>query len=74
MNMADTQPKWATSDKWKKANTVHFGFRLFKTTDADILPYLDNTKNKQGFIKAALRYYIANGCPDMDTPDHSEDE
>lgn len=58
---------------WKKQNTVFVGLRFFKTTDADILSALEG-KNKQGFIKAALRYYIAHGCPDVEKPDHSEDE
>ena len=58
---------------WKKQNTVFFGMRLFKTTDADIVTVLDKQKNKQGFVKAALRYYIANGCPVVETAKGEEE-
>ena len=53
-----------SSNEWKKENTVFFGLRLFKTTDADILEEMANHTNKQSFLKKAIRYYIANGCPE----------
>ena len=62
-----------SSNAWKKINTVAFTLRLFKTTDADILPYLE-TENKPGFIKDAIRYYIANGCPEVEKPKKSEED
>lgn len=52
------------SSEWKKKNTVFIGLRLFKTTDADIIAYTDKEPNKGAFVKKALRYYIANGCPE----------
>ena len=44
---------------WAKENTVMITIRLQKSTDADILKYLDG-KQKQTVIKAALREYIKN--------------
>lgn len=45
--------------EWKKANTVMINARLQKSTDRDILEYLED-KPKQTVIKAALREYITN--------------
>lgn len=42
---------------WEKANTELISVRLQKSTDADILSYLDG-KSKQGEIKSALRERI----------------
>lgn len=52
--------------EWKKKNTVLFSTRLFKTTDADIITELDKHSNRGAFVKRAIRYYIANGCPEME--------
>ena len=48
--------------KWKKENTVFVSMNLNKNTDKDIITAM-SSKNKQAFFKAAIRYYIANGCP-----------
>jgi hypothetical protein len=45
--------------EWQKTNTVMLSARLQKTTDKDILSYLED-KPKQTIIKAALREYIQN--------------
>lgn len=45
--------------KWTKENTVFIGLKLQKSTDADILAFLDGKPN-QPTIKKALREYIAN--------------
>lgn len=45
--------------KWAKEKTVVISLRFQKSTDADIIEYLEG-KSKQGTIKAALREYIAN--------------
>ena len=60
--------------EWKKKNTVFIGLRLFKTTDADIIEYTDKQTNKGRFVKKALRYYIANGCPEQETKNEEEGE
>lgn len=43
--------------KWLKENTVFIGIRLQKSTDADILQYLEGKQN-QTEIKKALRLLI----------------
>lgn len=45
--------------KYDKNNTKQFNLKLNKKTDKDILDCLEQVKNKQGFIKEALRDYIA---------------
>lgn len=47
--------------KWKQDKTVMISIRLQKSTDADILEYL-NGKAKQTIIMAALREYM---CKDL---------
>lgn len=42
---------------WNKENTVFIGIRLQKSTDSDIIEYLQD-KPKQTEIKKAMRYYI----------------
>lgn len=44
--------------KYDKNNTKQFNLKLNKKTDKDILDCLKQVKNKQGFIKEALRDYI----------------
>ena len=48
-----------TRKAWLKENTVRFSMKLQKSTDADILQYLEG-KNVQGEIKRGLRLLIAN--------------
>ena len=45
--------------KWQKKATVMIGMRLQRSTDADIIEYLEG-EAKQTIIKKALREYIAN--------------
>jgi len=51
--MADTKAHAA----WQKENTVMVSVRLQKSTDSDILEFLDG-KSKQAVIKEALREYM----------------
>ena len=43
--------------KWQKENTVFIGVKLQKSTDADILKFLEGKQN-QTTIKIALREYM----------------
>ena len=52
MNMASEKRK-----AWEKENTVVISIKLQRSTDADILRYL-NGKSKQTIIKLALRGYM----------------
>jgi len=45
--------------KWQKENTVFIGVKLQKSTDADILEYLEGKQNQTEF-KKAIREYIQN--------------
>ena len=55
MEMYESEAK----QKWQKENTVFIGVKLQKSTDADLIQYLDG-KVKNAVIKAALREYIEN--------------
>ena len=52
-------PESEAHKKWVQENTVHFGFRLQRRTDADILEKLESVPNRQGYIKDAIRAAIA---------------
>ena len=53
--------------KWQRENTVQIPIKLQKSTDADIIEFLDG-KVKQAIIKQALREYIANHAADDKGP------
>ena len=44
--------------KYNEKNTRQILMRLNSNTDADIIAYLDQSGNKQGTIKVALREYM----------------
>ena len=50
---------------WAKENTVMISLRFQKSTDADIIAYLED-KPKQTIIKEALREYIAAHTEDKE--------
>ena len=51
--------------KWQKKATVMIGMRLQRSTDADIIAYLDG-ESKQTIIKLALREYMKNHPKEID--------
>ena len=53
----DKQKKNARQQLWDKENTVQISIKLQKTTDADIIAFLDG-KQRQTVIKEALRRMI----------------
>lgn len=53
-----TKAQLKASAKYDKANTKGIYLKLNKTTDADIISFLDTINNKQGFIKNLIRDYI----------------
>ena len=55
MDMYESEAK----RKWQKENTVFIGVKLQKSTDADILAFLQDKQN-QTTIKIALREYMKN--------------
>lgn len=44
--------------KYDKDNTVQVKLKLNKKTDADIISWLDDISNKQGYIKELIRLDI----------------
>ena len=44
--------------KYDKQHTTTFLIKLNNNTDADLIEYLEQSGNKQGTIKAALREYM----------------
>jgi hypothetical protein len=66
VRMSHTQTKGArtTADskahaEWLKGNTTVLSIRLNHHTDADILDRLETVESKQGYIKKAIRAYMA---------------
>jgi len=59
--MAIDKKKVAISQaRYDAKATKHYGIKLNLKTDADIIEALDNAPGKQGFIKEAIRFYLAN--------------
>lgn len=49
------EKKETARERYDKANTVKVTIKLNRKTDKDIIDYLENSGNKQGAIKDALR-------------------
>ena len=72
--MSEEERKYYESEakrKWQKENTVFIGVKLQKSTDADILQFLEG-KQRQTVIKYALREYIQNHQPTEAQPAQEE--
>jgi len=50
----------SAQERYDKKNTQRISLKLNKTTDSDILVWLNDQASKQGAIKDAIRYYIKN--------------
>ena len=55
-NMTEAQRR--TDNMNKKKNAVSILFRLYKSTDADIIEFLKTIPNRQGLIKQLLREHM----------------
>jgi len=55
----DKQKKYQRNAEWDKKNAIMTSVKLLRSTDADILQFLDG-KQKQTIIKKALREYMKN--------------
>ncbi len=53
--MATSKAQLRAQAKYDKDNTVQIKLKLNKKTDADIISWLDDTSNKQGYIKELIR-------------------
>lgn len=47
----------AANARYDAKNTIHYGFKLNRNTDADLIEMLEAADNKQALIKEALRKY-----------------
>ena len=54
-----TKAQARASAKYDKENTKGIYLKLNKTTDADIIEYLNSVDNVQGLIKDLLKRHIA---------------
>ena len=54
--MTDSEAK----RRWVKENTIMLGIKLNRNTDADIIEKLEETYNRQGYIKQLIRDDIYN--------------
>lgn len=55
-----TEAKKKSKARFDALNTVKFGIKLNKRTDAEIIALLQSVDSKQGLIRQALREYIEN--------------
>lgn len=46
--------------RYDDKNTIQFRMKLNKTTDADVIEFLQSLPNKQGFIKQLIRDHMEN--------------
>jgi len=54
-----TEAQKRASAKYDAMNTTQITLKLNKTTDADILEWLNKIRNKQGYIKGLIRDNIS---------------
>lgn len=58
------QPIWKRQyeqqRKYDSSHTKRYAFKLNLESDKDIIAVLDSCGNKQGLVKDAIRFYIAN--------------
>lgn len=54
-----TEARRKSNAKYQSKRTRMYAVKLVDTTDADIIEKLDSVPNKQGYIKTAIREYMA---------------
>jgi len=55
--MEEKKRKYETALQWERENVIRYSVKLLKTTDSDIIEYMED-KPKQTTIKKALRQLI----------------
>lgn len=55
-----SEKKMTPQERYNKKNLVQVVMRLNRKYDSDLLEYLEESGNKQGTLKLALREYIEN--------------
>ena len=56
--MENKKNKYGPQNKYIKANTIKYAFRLNKKTDADLIEFVDGLDNKTEFFKNCIREYL----------------
>lgn len=51
----DKQKQYERQAKWNQANTWIFNIRLMRTTEADLIEWLNTQENKAGYVKSLIR-------------------
>ena len=50
-----TDAKRKYENRWQKENVIRVTVKLYKNTDADLIDYLSDLKNRNGYIKQLIR-------------------
>lgn len=58
--MEDTKKRNARNNAWAKENSKKYTFKFMLKGDADVIEILENSDNKAGLVRKAIREYIAN--------------
>lgn len=66
--------KYESSKKYEEANVVRKAFKLYKKSDADVIKAIDDAPAKAEFLRNAIRYYIANGSPELEEKEKEGDQ
>lgn len=59
--MTMTPAQIRAQERYRRAVTRQYNLKLHKENDADIIARLENEESKNGFIKRAIRAYMAQG-------------
>lgn len=59
--MAMTKAQIRAQERYRKARTTQYNLKLHLDNDADIISALEGQESKNGYIKRAIRAYIARG-------------
>lgn len=50
-----TDAKRKSENRWQKENITRVVLKLYKNTDADLIEYLGDMENRNGYIKQLIR-------------------
>lgn len=50
-----SEAKKKSENRWQKENIIRVTVKLYKNTDADLIDYLSDMKNRNGYIKQLIR-------------------
>ena len=53
------EAQYKRSHEWDKNNTVRINFMMMKSTEADLIEWLQAQPNKNGYIKSLIRADMA---------------